>query len=493
MTYTFDMPHATIIYPHQLFAESPALTAAKTGSWPVYLVEESLVLTFNPIHRQKLVFHKLSLDAYEAYLTKSGHIVIRLTIHEYPTTTDVFKRLIQDGVKQLHVVDPTDTYLERAIAKSGIERVFYESPLFLLPKQEAVERYQKSKRFMATFYKQLRQKFNILMDDDGTPIGGQWSFDADNRQKLPKHHPLPSDLILNTNPDIDAAIEWTKTVPAEQYGMAGCWLPYTHEEAQKFLTEFLRIRLTDFGPYEDAMTTRGVRLFHSALSPLMNVGLLSPRHIIDTTLAYAKKHDVPLQSLEGFIRQIIGWREFIRASYESDGSAMRSQNFFKHTRPIPDTLWTGTTGITPVDHVVSTALRYGYTHHIERLMVMGNFFLLTETHPTEVYRWFMAMYVDAYDWVMVPNVYGMSQFADGGSFATKPYISGASYIKKMSDYPSGDWEATWTALYWHFINMHKEFFSSNHRLSMMPRLLDKMSPAVRTAHLDAAKEYLNKH
>lgn len=486
------MSHATIIYPHQLFVESPALAVAKAEDYPVYLVEEPLLLTFNPIHRQKLVFHKLSMDAYEAYLTKHGYSVIRLTITEHPTTTDVFARLIKDGVKQMHIIDTTDTYLEQAILKSGLERVWYESPLFLLPKAEAVERYQKSKRFMATFYKQLRQKFNILMDDDGTPTGGQWSFDADNRQKLPKNHPLPPDLEFVTSDDIDAAITWAASVPAEQYGQAGCWLPYTHDEAQKFLTEFLRDRFADFGPYEDAMTTRGVRLFHSALSPLINVGLLTPREVIDAALTHTKTQNVPLQSLEGFIRQILGWREFIRASYESDGSSMRNQNVFKNTRTIPESLWTGTTGIDPVDHVVATALNYGYTHHIERLMVMGNFFLLTQTNPNDVYRWFMAMYVDAYDWVMVPNVHGMSQFADGGSFATKPYISGANYIKKMSDYPSGDWERIWTGLYWHFIDTHHELLLKNHRLSMMPRLLAKMPTTTRTAHFDAAKEYLNK-
>jgi len=485
------MSHAVIIYPHQLFAESPALAVAKAEGYPVYLVEEPLLLTFNPIHRQKLVFYKLSLDAYETYLIQSGHTVTRLTIHDHPIATNVFTRIKRDGVEHMHIVDTTDTYLEHAITKSGIERIWYESPLFLLPKTEAVERYQKSKRFMATFYKQLRQKFNILMDEDGTPTGGQWSFDVDNRQKLPKHHSLPSDLELITSDTIDDAITWAATVPAEQYGEAGCWLPYTHNDAQKFLTEFLRDRFADFGPYEDAMTTRGVRLFHSTLSPLINVGLLTPRAVIDAALAYAKAHDIPLQSLEGFVRQILGWREFIRASYESDGGTMRNQNVFKNTRTIPDALWTGTTGIDPIDHAVTTALRYGYTHHIERLMVMGNFFLLTQTNPNEVYRWFMAMYVDAYDWVMVPNVYGMSQFADGGSFATKPYISGANYIKKMSDYPAGDWERIWTGLYWHFIDTHHELFLKNHRLSMMPRLLQKMSPEVRAEHLKHAKQYLD--
>jgi deoxyribodipyrimidine photolyase-related protein len=238
------------------------------------------------------------------------------------------------------------------------------------------------------------------------------------------------------------------------------------------------------------MTTAGVRLWHSAISPLMNIGLLTPKQVLDEAIVYAESEDVPMNSLEGFVRQIIGWREFIRASYECDGGKMRNKNFFTHKNQLPNSYWDGTTDIEPVDHVIRTALTYGYTHHIDRLMVMGNFMLLSQLHPDEVYRWFMGMYLDAYDWVMVSNVYGMSQFADGGSFATKPYISGSNYIKKMSDYKKGDWEDIWTALYWNFIADHRPVFEKNHRLSMMPKMLDRMSDEKREAHGERAKSYL---
>ncbi len=484
--YTHAMYEATIIYPHHLFKDSPALVPGRV----VYLVEEPLLLTHNPIHRQKLMFHTLSMDAYERDLRAAGYTVTRLTIAEHRKTEDVFARLKKDGVERMHLVDTTDDYLEQAIRKSGIERVWYESPLFILEKQDAIDRYVTSKRFMASFYKQLRKDQNILVDEDGKPAGGQWSFDADNREKIPKDTSLPEDIAHYGNGETAAAEDWAITVAAEQYGEPGCWLPYTHEGAQKFLREFLRERFATFGPYEDAMHTEGVRLWHSALSPLVNVGLLTPRAVLDTALAYAQEHDVPLNSLEGFVRQVLGWREFMRASYESDGRSMRSQNFFNHTRELPDSFWDGTTGIDPVDHVITTALKYGYTHHIERLMVMGNVMLLSQLDPNEVYRWFMGMYIDAYDWVMVPNVYGMSQFADGGSFATKPYISGANYIKKMSNCPAGDWEATWTALYWHFIATHQAYFASNHRLSMMPRTLERMKDETRQQHFEVARHYL---
>ena len=480
------MSEATIIYPHQLFKKSPAIIANR----PIYLVEEPLLLTYNPIHRQKLMLHKLSMDAYQAELEAEGYNVVRLTIQDHPETNTVFNRLQSDGIETIHVIDTTDTYLETAIAESDLERVWYESPLFILTRADAIERYEKSKKHLAKFYKELRIDKKILLEKDGSPTGGQWSFDVDNRKKIPKGTELPEDITWLEGTAITEARTWLKSVAAEQYGEAGCWLPYTHHDAMTYLQTFLEERFHDFGPYEDAIATTHTRLWHSTLSPLINIGLLTPDQVLKAALKYAQKNDVPINSLEGFVRQILGWREFIRASYETEGGHMRTQNFWNHTRELPESFWTGTTYVTPVDHSIHTALQTGYTHHIERLMVLGNFMLLSQIDPNEVYRWFMGMYVDAYDWVMVPNVYGMSQFADGGSFATKPYISGSNYIKKMSDFKTGDWEATWTALYWYFIENHFEFFKANHRLAMMPRLLEKMDETKRSAHQKTAENYL---
>ncbi len=482
---------AAIIYPHQLFKHHPALKPGRL----VYMVEEPLLITHNPSHRQRLLLHRLSMKAYAQRLEALDYTVHYLEIQSLKDSRAVFKQLKKDGVTLLHIVDTTDAYLETAIATAVKNFRFeirrYESPLFLLTKEAAITYYLESKRFMATFYKRLRQDKHILMKD-GKPVGGKFSFDTDNRKRLPKGIVPPTDIVFFDNKDIAAAQAWLVTVESEQYGEVDCWIPYTHEEAEKFLKEFLRLRFADFGAFEDAIATDAVRLWHSTLSPLINIGLLTPNQVLKAALAHAEEYDVPLNSLEGFVRQILGWREFIRASYEVDGSTMRTTNFFKHRRTLPAEFWTGKTGITPLDNTIKKALNYGYTHHIERLMVMGNFMLLQGTDPDDVYRWFMGMYVDAYDWVMVPNVYGMSQFADGGLFATKPYISGASYLKKMSDYTGGDWEELWTALYWNFIYRHQDFFRSNHRLSMMPHLLAKMDKATRDNHLTIAKKYLAK-
>ncbi len=481
------MSDATLVYPHQLFEYSPALDLNR----PVYIIEEPLLLTHNGSHRQKLLFHKLSLDSYELMLRAKGYTVTRISLLEHRTTENIFATIRKSGITTVHIVDTTDDYLEQAIAASGLERVFYDSPLFILSRDDAKKRYLASKKFMASFYKRLRQDKDILIDENGEPVGGTWSFDADNRKKLPKNIELPTDFVSITNEQVTDAIHWVEQLPGDHYGEATLYVPYTHETARVWLEEFLNKRFAQFGTYEDAIHGQHTRLFHSSISPLLNVGLLTPQHVIDAALNYYHKHNTPIDSVEGFIRQIIGWREFIRASYETDGRMMRSQNFWEHTRTLPTSAWHGTTGVLPVDSAIKRALQYGYTHHIERLMVMGNFFLLTGTHPDEVYRWFMGLFIDAYDWVMVPNVYGMSQFADGGSFATKPYIGGGNYIRKMSSYPLGEWEEIFTALYWNFIATHHEFFATNHRLSMMPRLLDAMDTTKRKRHIEKGESFLD--
>lgn len=482
------MAEATLIYPHQLFENSPALSKERV----VYFVEEPLLLTHNPIHRQKLIFHKLTMDAYEEKLAQEGYKVHRLDIQSLPESATVFAKLTTDGITKIHVVDTTDYLLEKALLESGIERVWYESPLFILDKEDAVERYKKSGRFMAKFYKQLRIDKDILIKSDNSPVGGQWSFDEENRKKIPKGTETPTEPHFIENEHVTKATEWATSVKAEQYGEPGCWLPYSHEDAQAFLHDFLTNRFTYFGDYEDAIEPEELRLWHSTLSPLLNVGLLTPQEVLEEALSFAQEHETPLNSVEGFIRQILGWREFIRASYECDGVTMRTKNFWNHKRPLPRSFWDASVSIDPVDDAIGKALDFGYTHHIERLMVLGNIMLLLQTKPDDVYAWFMGMHVDAYDWVMVPNVYGMSQFSDGGLFATKPYISGSNYIKKMSHYKSGDWEEIWTALYWNFIATHQAFFRSNHRLSMMPRMLEKMDERKRKNYEAIAQEFLQK-
>jgi deoxyribodipyrimidine photolyase-related protein len=330
------------------------------------------------------------------------------------------------------------------------------------------------------------------MEKDGNPRGGKWTYDVDNRKKYPKGQQPPEIQFPNSSPYWEEAIQYVETYFKDYPGSldAKRIYPITFEETSDWLVRFLKERFEEFGIYEDAIVKEEIFLNHSLLSPLMNAGLISPHKVINESLLFAEKNDIPLNSLEGFIRQIMGWREFIRGMYLCKGSFSRTQNFWGFERKIPKSFYDGTTGIEPLDDTIKKVLATGYCHHIERLMVLGNFMLLCEFHPEEVYRWFMELFIDAYDWVMVPNVYGMSQFADGGTFATKPYIGGSNYIKKMSNYGKGPWTEIWDGLFWRFISVNQDFFLKNPRMSMMVHSFNRMSDDKRATHLENAADFL---
>lgn len=323
------------------------------------------------------------------------------------------------------------------------------------------------------------------------PAGGKWSFDAENRKKLPSAIQLPELPQLERGVEVNQAIEWVEGSFPQNFGEATAFnWPTTHHEAKAWFGLFQHERFELFGPYEDAMAEDESFLFHSALSSSLNIGLLSPHYVVDEALAYAAEHKIPIASLEGFIRQIIGWREYMRATYVLDGRRMRTQNHLKFSRKLDEAWWHGTTGLVPIDAVVQRINKTAYAHHIERLMIIGNAMLLLRIDPEEVYEWFMSLFIDAYDWVMVPNVYAMSQFAAGELITTKPYMSGSSYINKMGRFKRGEWTRVWDALYWQFVHDHRELLGRNHRARMMVSLLDRMDAQKRSRHFEVAGEWL---
>jgi deoxyribodipyrimidine photolyase-related protein len=330
------------------------------------------------------------------------------------------------------------------------------------------------------------------MDDEEKPLGGKWTYDTENRMKYPKGKAPPAVHFPGPSGIWDEAVDYTEKHFGDNPGSISKerWYPVTHLEAAKWLDQFLIYRSHDFGVYEDAIVKEHSILNHSVLSPLINVGLILPEEVVNKILAFARKEDIPVNSTEGFIRQIIGWREFIRGMYICKGSYSRTRNFWNFNREIPECFYNGTTGIEPIDQTIKKILSTGYCHHIERLMILGNFMLLCEFDPDEVYRWFMEMFIDAYDWVMVPNVYGMSQFADGGTFATKPYVGGSNYIRKMSNYARGDWEKIWDGLFWRFIEKHQDFFLSNPRTSMLVNTFNRMPEEKQRDHIKNAESFI---
>jgi deoxyribodipyrimidine photolyase-related protein len=249
--------------------------------------------------------------------------------------------------------------------------------------------------------------------------------------------------------------------------------------------------MAEFGDFEDAILREEIIINHSVISPMLNIGLLTPDQIITQLIAFSRENGVPINSLEGFIRQVIGWREFIRGIYISKGTEERTKNYWAFDKKIPASFYDGTTGILPIDETIKKILKTGYCHHIERLMVLGNFMLLCEFDPDEVYRWFMELFIDSYDWVMVPNVYGMSQYADGGLMSSKPYVSGSNYLMKMSDYPKGEWQEVWDALFWRFLDKQRVFFLKNPRLSMLVRTFDKWDESKKISMHEKADKYLS--
>lgn len=436
---------------------------------------------------------------YEAYLKNKSFEVVYIEAKDVRSDC---RHLITELVKNfqaIECIEVCDDWLEKRLNSSAhkcqIIINYHPNPSFLNSNEKNNSFFDGRKRYFHNdFYIYQRKEHNVLITALGEPLNGKWSFDEDNRKKYPKNKIAPK-IDFKANYDefyLESHAYVTENFP-NNYGELNsnfCY-PHTHALAEKWLNNFLQTRFEEFGIYEDALVANESILHHSLLTPILNSGLITPNQVIKETLNYADKNNIPYNSLEGFIRQIIGWREFIRAIYIREGTKQRTKNYWQFKRKIPNSFYTGTTGIDPIDSTIKKLLETGYSHHIERLMVMGNFMLLCEFDPDEVYKWFMELYIDAYDWVMVPNVYGMSQFADGGMMCTKPYISGSNYLFKMSDYPKGEWSYIWDALFWRFMDKHRSFFLKNPRMGMLIRSFDKMDPAKRAELVEKAETYLN--
>lgn len=493
-----------LVLPHQLFAKHPGL---KRNPDKIVLVEDSFFFG-DPaypmtIHQQKVWLHRATMKRYAAGLQSKGHDVGYIDYNpKKPRLMDqlptVLSRAEMKG-KTLAVIDPTDYMVEKHLRnvcdRYGLELERLPNPGFLnSPEQNRDYRRGKKRWFMADFYKWQRRRLDVLMEGD-QPQGDRWSFDEDNRKKVPKKllGEIPELLKLKRDTFDREAVQYVNERFASHPGSVdSLYYPTTHAAAKRWLQHFLEHRFERFGEYEDAIVEGESWLWHSMLTPALNIGLLTPDQIVKAAVKFARQHDVPINSVEGFIRQVIGWREYMRATYEDLGVTMRTTNRWEHHHVMPQCFYDATTGIDPVDDVIERLLKTGYCHHIERLMVLGGFMFLCGLHPDEIYRWFMEMFVDSYDWVMVPNVYAMSQNADGGAITTKPYFSGSSYVRKMSHYPRGEWCDVWDGLYWRWIWLHREELGSNPRWAMMCRMAEKMDDEKRQTHLHHAEAFLER-
>lgn len=481
-----------LIYPHQLFDEHPALSVTKD----IYLVEDGRFFTEFKYHKKKLLFHRASMLAYKKELVSRGYRITHIKQGTVDSKSYLKKLISKQTLEHVYAADPCDQkltrYLQRMCRQHQKQLHILEPPAFITPEKVLKNFFNTRKNLsMTSFYIQQRKRLDILISN-GKPVGGKWSFDPENRKKLPQHLYVPEPKAPKTTPSKHSPYEISKDYQMNPGIVDEFIFPVKHLDARLWLKDFIENRLKCFGDYEDSISTQSVFVFHSVLSPLLNTGLLTPKEVLDNVLCAAMNNKIPINSLEGFVRQIIGWREFIRGVYIFIGEKQRKSNFWNCSNKLPKSFYDGTTGVEPVDTIIRRVVRHSYCHHIERLMILGNFMLLCEIHPDEVYRWFMELFIDAFDWVMVPNVYGMSQYADGGLITSKPYISSSNYIKKMSDFSRGPWCNIWDALFWRFIQKHEKVFSDNARMRVMTFQLERMGKKKANDHVKVAEQYLNR-
>lgn len=483
------------------FSPSPLQLTATSR---VLMVEDLGVASAYRYHRLRLLHTFVAMRSFRDALIERGLAVryFELPASEAVTFWERLAAELGEG-RELQVAEIADRGFEQRLqgfcAEHGVQLSLLPSPAFLESVAESRGWFEGRRRpFMKTFYERQRRRLGLLLEADGSPTGCRWSFDSENRRKLPKGYQEPPLPAVADSPHEPVVRQLIARHFASHPGELGAlWIPFDHQGAEAWLQQFLQQRLDDFGPYEDALSQSRGTLHHSLLSPLLNIGLLSPAGVIEATLAHGQRrqaegHPVPIASLEGFLRQLIGWREFVRGIDRVHGERQASTNFWNHQRRLAPCWSDGSTGLPPLDAAIGRLNRTGYNHHIERLMVISNLMLLCEIQPSEVHRWSMERYLDSYAWVMGPNVYGMGLMSDGGIFATKPYICGSNYILKMSDVKRGPWCDIWDGLYWRFIDRHRGFFQANPRLSMMVRLLDRMDPERRRGVVAAAEAFLQR-
>ncbi len=461
-----------------------------------FICEDYGLCTFQKHHKLKLLLFLSSMRSYADELKKNKFKINYLDLNNdfkvpYEKKLEIFIK--KNKINQLISFEIEDKFFEKKIIslikKLKINWKVIPSPMFLNSRDDFKNYLSKTKKpYMANFYKIMRTKTNILIDK-GKPKGGKWSFDEDNRKKLPSSIKIPSMISVNeTLHTKKLKKEVQKHFPKHLGDVDNFWLPTTYSDAIKWLDHFIEKKFNLFGDYEDAVDTNNNFLFHSALSPLINLGLITPEIIIERIKKVESK--IKINSYEGYVRQIIGWREFIRGIYQNYDKELENNNFFKHKNSLTKSWYNGSTGLDPLDYTISNAIKFGYSHHIERLMIICNIMNLCEIEPKQVYNWFMEVYTDSSCWVMSPNVYGMGLFSDGGIFSTKPYICGSSYFKKMMNFKKGPWNDIMDGLYWRFINKNRKFFQKNPRLNMMVVIYDKMKSERKNNIIKKANQFI---
>lgn len=463
-------------------------------------------------HIQKLLAFFAAMRSFAKEIEQLGHRVIYLKFNDKSNKQSFNQNIIQliDKYKFAHFqyMEPdeyrVDKILKDLCKELTITSKIVSSEHFYTSRSELTELFKgKNKFLMETFYRYMRKKHSILMDGD-QPLKGRWNFDAENRKKLPKQHKVKSPLLFKHNLSdlyqdiVKSNIKHIGGVNPSEF----IW-PLNRKDSLQLLEFFVSDCLPSFGLYQDAMALNQWSLYHSRLSFALNVKLISPHEVIEKVIEayYKSSENIDFAQIEGFVRQILGWREYMRGIYWNQMPGYENLNFFNHQNKLPEWYWNNETKMQCLNQAIKQSLDFAYAHHIQRLMITGNFALLAGINPNEVDQWYLGIYIDAIEWVEITNTRGMSQFADGGLLATKPYISSASYIDKMSDYcagcfynknlKTGDRACPFNSLYWNFLAVNRKLLATNQRMSMMYSVWDKMDINTQQAIIKQAEKYLN--
>lgn len=462
-------------------------------------------------HIQKVIGFFASMRNFKTDLEAKGHTFLyyRIADEENPQDLEKLIKLALEKTRatsfeyQLPDEYRLDEQLKSICHKLDITANAVDSEHFYTGRFELKDFFEGKKQLiMESFYRMMRKKHDLMMVN-GQPDGGKWNFDHNNRKKWTGTHEIPTEL--NFEQEVSSLVNEIKQAGVTTFGNlkedSFNW-PTSRKQCMSLLDYFCEHLLVHFGDYQDAMHTEQKFLFHSRLSFAMNSKMISPKEVIDTVLDfyYENTDSIDISQVEGFVRQILGWREYMRGIYWKEMPNYSKLNKLENHNPLPDFFWTGNTKMNCLKHAIGQSLDEAYAHHIQRLMVIGNYTLLTQTNPDEVDAWYLGVYIDAIEWVEITNTRGMSQFADGGIVATKPYVSSANYINKMGDYCKnchykqskkiGDDACPFNALYWNFLDSKKDHFKNNQRMSMMLNLLNKKDPEELQALNERAQEII---
>ena len=466
--------------------------------------------SYAPHHIQKVVGIFSAMRQFAHSLKSQGH---QLHYHKILDSTEANLRTVlasiaqQYGAERIELQEPDEWRLREDLEQlkdEGFKITWCSSEHFISTREEFEGLFEGKKTFlMETFYRALRRRTGILMDM-AQPAGDKWNYDAQNRKKLPKNHLPPAPFVPST--DVSAELKDAQAAQLPTIGKLEnpkhFYWPTTPTQAWEIFDHWLQYGLPSFGDYQDALTTKSWSLYHSRISFALNTKMIQPLDVCQRVEAhYRANPEIPLNAVEGFIRQILGWREFMRCVYWHRMPEFADENFFGFDRKLPQWFWNGDTKMKCLSHTIGQSLNHGYAHHIQRLMVTGNFALLAGIDPDEVDLWYLGIYIDAFEWVEITNTRGMSQYADGGWIATKPYVSSANYMKKMGDYcdqcfynpktKTEDDSCPFNALYWNFFDSQRDKLQSNFRLGMVYRTYDKMNADVKAGIREKAQSLLD--